>query len=322
MGNRDQAKIPFTLDQLQSVRTAPTRGAVRLAVGTAPVTVELDGVLLDTAGTPRANDTVTTQVTVSYSDGEAAPTNMVIKTAENGVFGLSVPVDGSDGLSHNVTAVTVGALGSDPIAVTMAPYALTAGSVELLGSNEYVPLYGDAIAIGNLVAQSISVTNSIDARAAGSFTAGELKGFREIDLEHVAVAGGTLDWMGGKLPAARSEAFANIAEMTVGGGADVDAVGTISGSQTRTWKAAGDGFFQLQARCQNPAGTTLKLELLDGNGSIAAVVTPQGTLGNADGLRRFIWTVPVRGGDSVRLTMSAGELTLVKGQFIYFGVPE
>ena len=128
--------------------------------------------------------------------------------------------------------------------------------------------------------------------------------------------------MGGKLPAAQSDAFANIAEMTVGGGADADAVGTISGSQTRTWKAAGDGFFQLQARCQNPAGTTLKLELLDGNGSIAAVVTPQGTLGNADGLRRFIWTVPVRGGDSVRLTMSAGELTLVKGQFIYFGVPE
>ena len=164
--------------------------------------------------------------------------------------------------------------------------------------------------------------STFDARAAGSFTAGELKGFREIDLEHVAVAGGTLDWMGGKLPAAQSEAFANIAEMSVGGGADADAVGTISGSQTRTWKAAGDGFFQLQARCQNPAGTTLKLELLDGNGSTAVVVTPQGSLGDADGLRRFLWTVPVRGGDSVRLTMSAGELTLVKGQFIYFGVPE
>ena len=65
----------------------------------------------------------------------------------------------------------------------MAPYALTAASVELLGSNDYVPLYGDAIAIGNVAAQSISVTNSFDARAAGSFTAGELKGFKEIDLE-------------------------------------------------------------------------------------------------------------------------------------------
>ena len=46
----------------------------------------------------------------------------------------------------------------------------------------------------------------------------------------------------------------------------------------------------------------------------------RGMLGTADGLRRFLWTVPVRGGDSVRLTMSAGELTLVKAQFIYFGV--
>ena len=291
-------------------------------VGTAPVTVELDGVLLDTAGRPRANETVPTQVTVAYSDGEAAPTDMVIKTAENGVFGLSVPVDGSDGLAHNVTGVKVDALGPDSIAVTMAPYALTAASAELLGSNDYVPLYGDAIAIGNVVAQSISATNSFDARAAGSFTAGELKGFGQIDLEHVAVAGGALDWMGGKLPAARSDAFANLAEMTVGGGADADAVGTISGSQTRSWKAAGDGFFQLQARCQNPANTTVKLELLDGNGSPVVEVTPEGALGNAYGMRRFLWTVPVRGGDSVRLTMSAGELTLVKGQFIYFGVPE
>ena len=151
-------------------------------------------------------------MTVSYSDGEAAPTNMVIKTADYGVFGLSVPVDGSDGLAHNVTGVKVDALGPDSIAVTMAPYALTAASVELLGSNDYVPLYGDAIAIGNVAAQSISVTNSFDARAAGSFTAGELKGFKEIDLEHVAVSGGTLDWLGGNLPAAQSDAFANLAK--------------------------------------------------------------------------------------------------------------
>ena len=59
----------------------------------------------------------------------------------------------------------------------------------------------------------------------------------------------------------------------------------------------------------------------EGNSPVAEV-TPQGTLGTADGLRRFIWTVPVRSGDSVRLTMSGGELTLVKAQFIYFGVKE
>ena len=322
IGHPDLAKIPFILDELQTVRTAPTRGAVRLAVGTEPVTVELDGVLNDASGHPKANQTVTTAVTVSYSDGEAVPTNMVIKTADYGVFGLSVPVDGSDGLAHNVTGVKVDALGPDSIAVTMAPYALTAASVELLGSNDYVPLYGDAIAIGNVAAQSISVTNSFDARAAGSFTAGELKGFKEIDLEHVAVSGGTLDWLGGNLPAAQSDAFANLAEMTVGGGADADAAGTISGSAVRTWTAQGDGFCQLQARCQNPKATTLKIDVVDKGNSLVAEVTPQGTLGTADGLRRFIWTVPVRSGDSVRLTMSGGELTLVKAQFIYFGVKE
>ena len=72
----------------------------------------------------------------------------------------------------------------------------------------------------------------------------------------------------------------------------------------------------------NPANTTLKLDLLDSSGALAAEVTPQGTLGNASATRRFVWTVPVRKGDSVRLTLSGGELTLVKGQFIYFGVAE
>ena len=185
-----------------------------------------------------------------------------------------------------------------------------------------LPLYGDAVSIGNLAAGSISVTNSLNARSAASFTAGALKGFGEIDLERVDVAGGTLDWLGGQLPAAKSETFVNLAEMSVGGGADADAAGTLSGGATRSWKAANDGFIQLQARCADPANTTLKLELLDAGGAVAAEVTPEGKLGNASAMRRFVWTVPVRKGDSLRLTMSAGELTLVKGQFIYFGVAE
>ena len=321
IGHPDKANIPFVVDQLATVRTAPTRGAIRLAVGTEPVTVELDGVLYNPDGTPKDKQNVPTAVTVSYSDGITS-TNMTIRTADYGVFGLSVPVDGSDGLSHNVTGVQVDALGGDPIAVTMAPYALTAASVDLLGSNDYLPLYGEAIAIGNVAAGSISVTNSFDARAAGSFTAGELKGFGEIDLEKVDISGGTLDWLGGAKPAANSDAFANLAEMTVGGGADMESVGTISGSATRTWKAANDGFMQLQAQCRNPKGTTLKLDLLDSNGAVAAEVTPQGTLGDSSASRRFIWTVPVRKDDKVRLVLSAGELTLVKAQFIYFGVAE
>ena len=322
-GHPDLAKIPFVIDQLAAVRTAPTRGAVRLAVGTEPVTVELDGVLYDEGGNPKSNQLVNAEVTVSYSDGEATPTNVVIKTAEYGVFGLSVPVDGSDGLSHNVTAVKVDALGPDPIAVTMAPYALTAASVELLGSNDYLPLYGDAIAIGNVAAGSISVTNSFDARAATSFTAGSLKGFGKIDLEHVDVSGGTLDWLGGENPqTTRGDVFADLASMSVGGGADAQNVGTISGGKVSTWEAKNDGFFQLQAQCQNPTNTTLRIELLAPGNVVAAEVTPEGTLGDSSDARRFIWTIPVRKDDTVRLMLSAGELTLVKGQFIYFGVAE
>ena len=321
-GNRDLAKIPFIVDQLATVRTAPTRGAIRLAVGTEPVTVELDGVLYNTDGTPKANETVNATVTVSYSDGTSATTNMDINTADYGIFGLSVPVDGSDGLTHNVTGVTVDKLGPDPIAVTMAPYALTAASVDLLGSNDYLPLYGDAIAIGNVVAGSISVTNSFNARASGSFTAGALKGFKDIDLESIEVTGGTLDWLGGQLPASKSDAFANLAEMTIGGGANVDNVGTISGRQECNWTAANDGFFQLQARSQDPKNTTLKLELFYESNASIAVVTPEGSLGKESETQRFIWTVPVRKGDKVKLTLTKGSILAVKAQFIYFGVAE
>ena len=320
-GEKDKARIPFVVDQIAAVRTAPTRGAIRLAVGTEPVTVELDGVLYDTAGNPKANQPVNATVTVSYSDGEAAPTNVVIKTADYGIFGLSVPVDGSDGLAHNVTGVKVDALGPNPIAVTMAPYALTAASVELLGSNDYLPLYGDAIAIGNVAAGSISVTNSLDARSADSFTAGELKGFSNIDLEHIDISGGTLDWLGGAnaQTAGRGDTFANLAEMTIGGGVAAKDEG--AGKVSR-WTANNDGFFQLQAQCNNPKGTTLKLDIVGDKDSLVAEVTPEGKLGNTSDKRRFIWTVPVRSGDTVRLTMSSGELSLVKAQFIYFGVAE
>jgi predicted outer membrane repeat protein len=330
-GNRDAATIPFIVDQLSAVRTAPTRGAVRLAVGTEPVTVELDGVLLDAAGNPRPNAKVDTAATVFYDSGEAVATNLTIRTADYGIFGLSVPVDGSDGLAHNVTGIVVRALGPDSVAVATAPYALTAASVDLIGSNDYLPLYGDAIAIGNVAAMSISATNSFDARAAGTFTAGELKGFKQIDLEHVAVSGGALDWLGGAHPAAQSGPFANLAEMTIGGGVEGDLSGTVTAvkGKTETFRvgqAAHDGFLQLQARCQNPQNGELQIDVVEGD-KVVLNVTPRGRVSRESGvLRRLVWTIPVKAGQKVRLTMygvdGAFELSSVKAQFIYFGVPE
>ena len=287
--------------------------------------VELDGVLRNEDGTARENETVETPVTVYYDGGETATTNLVINTAQGGVFGLAVPVDGSDGLVHNVTGVKIDALGDAQIAVATAPYALTAASVELISSNDYVPLAGDGIAIGNIAARSLSVTNSLDARSATSFTAGELKGFREIDFESIAVSGGTLDWLGGQRPASQSDAFANITEMTIGGGVPAAVEGTLStgtSGLTRTWTAANDGFFQLQARTNNPQDGEVGLELISPN----VTVTPMGRAGNKSGLRRLIWTVPVRKGQSVRFRMRAVssrfELSSIKAQFIYFGVAE
>ncbi|MBQ2632627.1 MAG: hypothetical protein IJG13_23340, partial [Kiritimatiellae bacterium] len=328
-GDAGQANIPFIVDQLAQARTAPTRGAVRLAVGTEPVVVEIDGVLTDANGNPREGAEVDATALVSYSDGIGFSTNLVIRTAEEGVFGLSVPVDGSDGISHNVTSVRVPALGTESIEVTMAPYALKAASVDVIASPDYIELEGDDISIGNVAARSIAAAKSFDARSSGSFTAGSLKGFREINLEQVSVSGGSLKWLGGSGPAA-GVAFANLGAMSVGGGVQTSVSSSLScgagGTQSfDVGEAENDGLFQLQARCRNPNGGQLQIDVVEG-GNVAFNVTPKGTVGPDGTDRRLVWTIPVRKGQTIRLTMyggsSAFELSSVRGQFIYFGVAE
>ena len=302
---------------------------MRLATGTEPVVVEIDGVLTDASGNPREGATVTTTARVSYSDGIGFSTNIVIRTSEGGVFGVAVPVDGSDGLSHNVTSVGISELGTTDIEVTMAPYALKAASVDVIASPDYIELDGDGISIGNVAARSIAAAQSFDARSSGSFTAGSLKGFKEINLEQVSVSGGSLKWLGGSGPAS-GVAFANLGAMSVGGGVPSGVSSTLScganGTQSfDVGEAGNDGFFQLQAWCRNPNGGQLQIDVVEG-GSVAFNVTPKGTVGPDGAARNLVWTVPVRKGQKIRLTMyggsSAFEFSSVRGQFIYFGVAE
>ncbi|MBR6021107.1 MAG: hypothetical protein IK066_01660, partial [Kiritimatiellae bacterium] len=327
-GVAGQATIPFVTDQLSQLRTAPTRGAVRLAVGTEPVTVEIDGVLCDAVGNPRPDATVDTPATVFYDSGEAVETNLTIRTAAGGVFGLSVPVDGSDGLAHNVTGICVRALGPEAVAVATAPYALKAASVDLIASPDYVVLDGDGVAIGNVAAMSISAAKSFDARSAGSFTAGSLKGFKTIDLEHVTVSGGSLKWLGGPGPA-EGVTFANLEDMSVGGGVEAFS-GTVNvgySTVTRTWQAEADGFMQLQVRAPSkPAHEYLMVavNVLNSDRSTAFEVTPRGLFGGAD--QRALWTIPVCKGQFVQLKLDEDYSDKpavdigVHAQFIYFGV--
>ena len=72
-------------------------------------------------------------------------------------------------------------------------------------------------------------------------------------------------------------------------------------------------------------GHQLELKVVE-NDKDVLVVTPMGTVGPEGKGRRLIWTVPVRQGQTVRLTMrasgSAFELSPFNAQFIYFGVAE
>ncbi len=329
-GEAGQATIPFVTDQLAQLRTSPTRGAVRLAVGTEPVAVDIDGVLCDAAGNPRPDAVVETDATVFYDSGEAVGTNLTIRTAAGGAFGLSVPVDGSDGLAHNVTGICVRALGPGAVAVATAPYALKAASVDLVASPDKVALDGTGVAVGNLAAMSIAASKSFDARSAGSFTAGSLKGFKSIDMEQVPVSGGSLKWLGGTGRAA-GVTFANLDAMSVGGGKEAFS-GTIKvpyKTQTTKWQASADGFMQLEVRAPSrPAHEYLMVEVnvLNSKGHKEFEVTPRGLFGGPD--QRALWTIPVRRGQYVELKLDEHESGKpavdinVHAQFIYFGVPE
>ena len=120
----------------------------------------------------------------------------------------------------------------------MAPYALKAASVDLIASPDYIELEGDDISIGNVAAGSIAAAKSFDARNAGSFTAGSLKGFREINLESVSVSGGSLKWLGGSGPAA-GVAFANLGAMSVGGGVQTSVSSSLSCGESTIPSARG-----------------------------------------------------------------------------------
>jgi hypothetical protein len=118
--------------------------------------------------------------------------------------------------------------------------------------------------------------------------------------------------------------------MSVGGGVASDVASALScgagGTEVfKVGEAANDGFFQLQATCRNPNGGQLQLDVVEGD-SVAFNVTPKGTVGPDGTDRNLVWTVPVRKGQKIRLTMyggsSAFSLSSVRGQFIYFGVKE
>ena len=246
------------------------------------------------------------------------------------MFGVAVPVDGSDGLSHNVTGVSIGALGSETIEVTMAPYALKAASVDVIASPDYIELEGDNIAIGNVAARSIAAGQSFDARSSKTFTAGTLKGFSEIKLEQVDVSGGSLKWLGGA-GSAEGATFANLGDMSVGGGEGSfsETISVPYKTQIRAWQAAYDGFLQLQVTAPiKPAIDYLMVEVnvLNSKGDKEFTVTPRGSFGGEN--QRALWTIPVRKGQFVQLKLDESERDKaavnvpVHGQFIYFGVPE
>ena len=70
----------------------------------------------------------------------------------------------------------------------------------------------------------------------------------------------------------------------------------------------------------------LQIDIVEGD-TVVLNVTPKGRVSRESGvMRRLVWTIPVKAGQKVRLTMygvdGAFELSSVKAQFIYFGVPE
>ena len=178
-----------------------------------------------------------------------------------------------------------------------------------------IELEGDDISIGNVAAGSIAAAKSFDARNAGSFTAGSLKGFREINLESVSVSGGSLKWLGGAGPAA-GVAFANLGAMSVGGGVQTSVSSSLScgagGTQSfDVGEAENDGLFQLQPapdRCRGGRQRGLQRDAegdcragRHGSPSRLDDTRPQGPEDPPDDVRRLVGVRALVGQGAVHL---------------------
>ena len=335
-GTAAEANIPILADQLRSVRFAPTRGAIRLISGENRPGVYLEGIYREGAGRP-------TNVTavVTYDDKVVTSNKVEVTPNKYGFFGLNIPVEGSDGTTHNAVTVSVEALNkpAESMGIATMPYAFTASSSDVLvtgdgaGDDKDVVFPGDAVTANRVVADSVTV--AIDGwLEVGSqeFSAGTVRGFGSIELAGIDITEGRLkilqdrndqgvteklDYgnLKGMLPRSTEQPFANgRSNVTERLAAQVNQ--TVS-TDFSGCKATGDGFLQLFVRVPAVSGARIGLKV----GGLE--VTPLGAFG-ADGReRRFLWTVPVRKGDVTKLTLSAGSTAVSADclrQYMYFGV--
>ena len=305
-GKAELATMPIGIDQLHGARMAPVRGAIRIATGTQPPVVNVEGVAWGLT-----NATVSATATILYDDDTYAEKPVTVKTNGDAVFGTAVEVDGSDLYTHNATEVRIDGLpGAPHMTVATSPYALVASSATVLATDESVVyLPGDEIRVTSALADSL-VTSSLSV-GGEAFGAGSLAGFRDIALDDVNVRGGSLRLFG-SISKDGGAQMANLANKTIGGGEDEDS-GSLAGG-TKSWKAKYDGFVQIRVEASGTSSGQVGLTVG------GTTVTPMGALGNG-AARTAVWTVPVRAGETATLHVN-GFTVGYKTQFIYFGVKE
>ena len=314
-GDAEKAQVRLGFDQLRAIRLCPTRGAIRLA-GSGDETVNVEGRLAvpNMKDTWEQNKTSMARLTVNYDDATVKQEGITLKTDNSGYFAFatSVPVDGSDGYSHNVTSLTfvadamaqASSVTVPNIAVTTVPYALVASSAELVDFPEAGVVRGLETSVNSLVSEQGVVAGTMTV--GGNFSAATVQGGGNITLEGVTLKGGELAW------------FADGAGKTCGNLDTLEDMpfakgGLESANGTKRWMAAADGFVQvLFVNGDGEAKVSLKV------GEVW--ITPEAgyAVRNTDGseARRLLWTVPVSKGQCVDFGADGGQC---RCQFIPFG---
>ena len=333
-GTADNACIPILADQLRMARLAPARGSIRLLSGE-----DRSGVFLEGIYEAGKGQTKTFEATVAYDDG-IVTTNKVSVTADNdGYFGVSIPVEGSDGTAHNAKSCRVEGLnvGDERMSIVTFPYAFTASSSTMLASGEGdgeekdLELPGDAVTVNRVSADAVAVTGDNGYLVVGSqsFSAGTVRGFEKIALEGVDVTEGRLDVFQDQNEKKESGGLEYGKPAVMVSGLDVPLANGSQGGQERSLtikakktetvksKATGQGLLQVFVRAPAVDGNCVGLEV--GN----RTVTPLGGFGTDGRKRQMLWTVPVFKDDMMKLTLQAGSKDIsvdYQWQYMYFGV--
>jgi hypothetical protein len=296
-------------DIVRNLRTSGTAGSL----ATSPVpNGTFTGLLVGAGGDVLSNHTATAQAELRFDDGTTSTAELPLKTDASGWYLASVNMTGDNGAIRNVTNLTfsapapVGEIAS--MTVDTVPYAIAAISADSIDTDGSAALGHEDAYLGNAATGTLEAK---ELRLTESFGAASVAGFGEVTVGGADLtAGGSLRWLSGGQGAMT---FAPETKSFTG----------TSGEERGRILKNGDSL-----AVAADADSFAVLRLKTGDFAPYVVVSAgktQISSFESEPNRTYLWTIPLRLGEELRLTPTSSSRSFACTAdvgFVRFGVAE